>query len=341
MLSEVQKTAAAERERQRTLDQEKSLTKPANVSDAAWNSAANVPGMRTDLFKSNSVTKHGDFAQELIDSGMVPGTVAFNRAMADKRRKETYIAPVTPAGGTSIATYTITGPDGKPTTKLMTPAQALALQTQGYTVDSRPLSQKSIPSKLAEDLKIHAGGYDTAVALSRDFKPEYTNQGVLGVGGDTAIAAKKIYDKNDPAVSWWTTYQEKAGQIRNKMYGASLTPNELAEWQKIAVNPNMNSETIVANLERQRQIEERALARDVNGLSKSGYSSESVEGYTGYPVTQFAHTFDKPLQAVVPTSVAPATPASLVGKSLQYNPKTKQFRDKSTKTLYNIDGSPA
>ena len=129
LLSEAQKKIAVDTERQRIADQEKTLTKPANVSDAAWTSAGNVPGMRTDLFKSNSVKKYGDYAQDLIDSGITPGTPAFNQAMADRRRKETYIAPVTPPAPGTPQSYII---DGKPV--FTTPQAALAMAQKGSKV---------------------------------------------------------------------------------------------------------------------------------------------------------------------------------------------------------------
>jgi len=146
MLSEVQKTAAAERERQRTLDQEKSLTKPANVSDAAWNSAANVPGMRTDLFSKNSVTKYGDFAQELINSGIAPGTDAFNRAMADKRRKETYIAPVAAPAPGAPQSYVINGKQ-----VFTTPQDALAQAKGGAVVTTAAEAKPKTPAAQTVD----------------------------------------------------------------------------------------------------------------------------------------------------------------------------------------------
>jgi hypothetical protein len=111
------------------------------------------------------------------------------------------------------------------------------------------------------------------------------------------LAQKKKYSENDPAVQWWNAYNTKAGQIRNKLYGASLTPSEIEEWFKIAVNPNMDATTIQANLERQRQLEENAMNRAVNNQISSGYSRESIEGSTGYPADYYK--FNKP-RAVIP-----------------------------------------
>ena len=200
------------------------------------------------------------------------------------------------AAGPSKA-YTVTGADGKTTNFFGTNAEARALSLTGNRVVEGGVVPKVVPTRAADDLMNKAAAYDKAESLNNDFKPEYTNLGVVGVGGDAVLALKKKYGDNDPAVQWWTSYNEKVGQIRNKLYGASLTPNEIAEWLKIAVNPNMNGTTIQANLERQRQLEENAMFRSVGFLKGSGYSEESISGATAYPSSKFK--FNKP-QAVLP-----------------------------------------
>jgi hypothetical protein len=324
------KLAEAEAERKRVSSQEQFLAKPTNISQERWDSAAKVPGLRTQLFQNNAVEKRSEFSQELIDAGFTPGTPAFNAEMAKKLRRETYIAPVSAPSSGTPQTYIV---DGKPF--FGTPQDALNLARSGKNVlpYSQTTAGKPVPTRLADELKTHGAALDSAMTLNSEFKPEYTNQGFMGVGGDKAIALKKIYGSNDPAVSWWTTYNEKAGQIRNKMYGASLTPAEIEEWLKIAVNPNMDATTIQNNLRRQQEIEERAVSRDVNGALASGYTSESVEGYLGYPVDRFK-------KIPPPVINIPEVPASLRGKSLDYNPQTKQWRDRETKKNFDLSGRP-
>ena len=138
---------ASEAERKRVLLQERGLTKPTNVSKEAWEAAGNVPGMRTDLFKSNSVTKFGDYAQELIDSGFTPGTPAFQAAMNEHRRKQDYIAPVaTPAPGMPQS-YVI---DGQPV--FTTPQDALARAQKGSKVSAAGGAQASEGERKAATL---------------------------------------------------------------------------------------------------------------------------------------------------------------------------------------------
>jgi hypothetical protein len=200
------------------------------------------------------------------------------------------------AAGPSKA-YTVTGKDGKTTNFFGTNAEARALSLQGNRVVEGGVVPKALPTRVAGELADKASAYDVTKSLKDDFKPEYTKLGVAGFGGDYVLAQKKKYSENDPAVQWWNAYNTKAGQIRNKLYGASLTPSEIEEWFKIAVNPNMDATTIQANLERQRQLEENAMNRAVNNQMSSGYSRESIEGSTGYPADYYK--FNKP-RAVIP-----------------------------------------
>jgi hypothetical protein len=193
--------------------------------------------------------------------------------------------------------FTVTGADGKTTNFFGTNAEARTLALAGNRVVEGGIVPKAVPTRAADELMNKAAVYDKSKGLKNDFRPEYTNLGVAGVGGDQVLALKKTYGDNDPAVQWWTAYNEKAGQIRNKLYGASLTPNEIAEWLKIAVNPNMNATTIQANLERQLQLEENAMFRSIGSLKGSGYSEESISGAVGHPSSEFK--FNKP-QAVLP-----------------------------------------
>lgn len=200
------------------------------------------------------------------------------------------------AAGPSKA-YTVTGKDGKTTNFFGTNAEARALSLEGNRVVEGGVVPKALPTRVAGELADKASAYDVTKSLKDDFKPEYTKLGVAGFGGDYVLAQKKKYSENDPAVQWWNAYNTKAGQIRNKLYGASLTPSEIEEWFKIAVNPNMDATTIQANLERQRQLEENAMNRAVNNQMSSGYSRESIEGSTGYPADYYK--FNKP-RAVIP-----------------------------------------
>jgi len=163
---------------------------------------------------------------------------------------------------------------------------------------------RPVPTRGAADLMTASGLYDISVALQSDFQPEFAELGFLGQGGDQAVAFRKTYDDNDPAAAWWTAYSAKAGQIRNNLYGASLTNNEIAEWNKVAVNPNMKASTIKNNLELQRQIEENAMYKNVRSLLGSGYSPESIEGAAGNPIDYYKYN---KLSVVPASSETPAT----------------------------------
>lgn len=282
MLSEAQRTAADARETQRYGTEQDRLGREENAR------------LREEADRLKQQEKDNEYRTERARQN---DKIALEEAEARRlaHRDSVALREATAAGPSRA--FTVTGQDGKTTNFFGTNAEARALALQGNRVVEGGIVPKAVPFRAADDLMNKASAYDKAKGLKNDFRPEYTNLGVGGFGGDAVLALKKKYGDNDPAVQWWTAYNEKAGQVRNKLYGASLTPNEIAEWLKIAVNPNMNGTTIQANLERQRQLEENAMFRSIGSLKGSGYSEESISGATAYPSSEFK--FNKP-QAVLP-----------------------------------------
>jgi hypothetical protein len=270
---------------------------PGMLSQARESERYATAQTRLDAAEAFDVQKRKEDVDYRTERAKQADKIALEEAAArrEAHRDSVALRNVTAAGPSKA--FTVTGADGKTTNFFGTNAEARALSLQGKRVVEGGIAPKAVPTRAADDLMTKASAYDKAKGLSNDFKPEYTNLGVVGFGGDAVLALKKKYGDNDPAVQWWTAYNEKAGQIRNKLYGASLTPNEIAEWLKIAVNPNMNGTTIQANLERQRQLEENAMFRSIGSLKGSGYSEESISGATAYPSSEFK--FNKP-QAVLP-----------------------------------------
>jgi len=148
------KEADANTERQRILDQEKSLTQPPSVRQEDWNAAGTVPGMRTEMFRTSALANAkpvplSDFAQQLVERGFLPGTALFNKEMDKYRNKQTYIAPVSPPAQGTPQTYMI---DGKPV--FTTPQAALSMAQRGSTVTTAAEAAPKKPAaKTVDQLK--------------------------------------------------------------------------------------------------------------------------------------------------------------------------------------------
>jgi len=212
-----QKIDDAENERKRVINQESSLARPENVPAAQWNAALGVPGLRTKLVSENAVTKHTDFYNELVDGGLVPGSDDFVKAMAAKRRKETYIAPTSAPTQGAPKNYKITGPDGNSTQKFLYAGEAKAYADAGNQV-SEALPTRRVPAQLIPTIGTNFTAikkvdkaidavtqYPDAVGLKRA-GPDWWNQR-LDPKGTTVraliadIGSLKLHDRSGAAVN--------------------------------------------------------------------------------------------------------------------------------------------
>jgi hypothetical protein len=74
------------------------------------------------------------------------------------------------------------------------------------------------------------------------------------------------------------------------MFGGNLTSGEGAEWAKQDITANMSPDQIRLNLTRQKEIENRVLARKKRVYEKGGYNKDQLGEY-GVDVQQGADVF--------------------------------------------------
>ena len=82
--------------------------------------------------------------------------------------------------------------------------------------------------------------------LKNDFKPEYASLGLLGFGADLSLEAKRRLGdkKGQEAVSWWSRYQQLQAPNRHALFGATLTGNELKNYQSFTTKPGDAASTV-------------------------------------------------------------------------------------------------
>ena len=85
--------------------------------------------------------------------------------------------------------------------------------------------------------------------LEKDFKPEYASLGLLGFGADMSLEAKRRLGDAEgaKAVQWWAKYQRLQAPNRHALFGATLTGNELKNYQSFTAKPS-DDPTIVRNM---------------------------------------------------------------------------------------------
>jgi hypothetical protein len=106
------------------------------------------------------------------------------------------------------------------------------------------------------------------------------------------------------AVEWWKDYQSFVAQIRNQLFGATLTPREAGDFRKFNVGPATDPDVAEDYFRRQIQIVRNAVERERRKGRARGVSDETLSSF-----------LDLPQDEVVPGSQggAPATPAPRAG----------------------------
>jgi hypothetical protein len=93
----------------------------------------------------------------------------------------------------------------------------------------KPLKDKEINS--ITGLESLASGL---MKLKNTFKPEYASLGIFGVGADLEAEAMRRFGSEEgrKAISWWSSYQRLQAPNRHALFGATLTGNELKNYQE-------------------------------------------------------------------------------------------------------------
>lgn len=138
------------------------------------------------------------------------------------------------------------------------------------------------------DLSAMGDQYAAVQKSAGTFKEEYASLGVGGRGGETALLAGRTLGvgASQNAIDWWQTYDKYKAEVRNRLFGAALTPNEEANFEKADINANMLAKTIKANLKTQQDIVEAAMRRRGKSLAVQGYNQEAIEVLTGLPLDE-------------------------------------------------------
>jgi hypothetical protein len=89
--------------------------------------------------------------------------------------------------------------------------------------------------------------------LKKDFKPEYASLGVLGFGADLEFEAKRRLGDAEAqkAISWWSRYERLQAPNRHALFGATLTGNELKNYQSFTAKKSDSPETVKTMLQDQ------------------------------------------------------------------------------------------
>lgn len=125
------------------------------------------------------------------------------------------------------------------------------------------------------------------------FKPEYASLGLFGLGADMSLEAKRRFGDQlggqlaKETVAWWSKYQQLQAPNRHALYGATLTGNELKNYQSYTSKPSDDPEIVKGFLQDQIAYAKGAARDKRDALQGTGYrvppvnTKDFLETYKG------------------------------------------------------------
>ena len=130
--------------------------------------------------------------------------------------------------------------------QLQSAAQDRLLRREIAELRQTPAGEKLSPTKekKLDGLNSITSGLEK---LKSDFKPEYAGLGVFGFGAEWELeAARRGLGKKEAndAARWWGRYNQYQAPNRHALFGATLTGNELKNYQSFTAKPSDSAETV-------------------------------------------------------------------------------------------------
>jgi hypothetical protein len=167
--------------------------------------------------------------------------------------------------------------------------------------------------------------------LQQDFKDEYAGLGFLGFGSDLQYEAMRRLgtEEGQKAIRWWSEYNRLQAPNRHALFGATLTGNELKNYQEFTAKKSDNPKVVLNQVIDQLNYTE--------GLSRQRKRSYESAGYTVPTMDQapsFSNTYGEPTPSTTPGSTmpeaggaAPTTPTAPSSKPMPTGTKLKAYAD--------------
>ena len=115
--------------------------------------------------------------------------------------------------------------------------------------------------------------------LEKDFKPEYASLGILGFGAEQSMEAKRRLgtEEGAKAVQWWSRYERLQAPNRHALFGATLTGNELKNYQSFTAKKSDAPEIVRNMLLDQADYSQSTADQRRLALDKAGYTVPEVK----------------------------------------------------------------
>lgn len=157
---------------------------------------------------------------------------------------------------------------------------------------------EQLPAQLEKKMDDLGSTYATLNRTSQTMKPQYFGiapsdevanliiAGVergLDVGGIMQSVGSKAPKVTPETINWWKDYNGFVAQVRNKLFGATLTPREAEDFRKFTLSPATASNVASNYFANQLNIVRTAIEREKRKASARGVSDETISAYLDLP----------------------------------------------------------
>ena len=178
-------------------------------------------------------------------------------------------------------------------------AQKVALkQTPGAGGGKKEGKVQQLPAQLEKKLDDIGTTFVTLNRANQTRKPQFfgiapsdevANMIIAGVErglpvGDIMTSIGSKAPKVTPeTVNWWKDYQSFVAQVRNKLFGATLTPREAEDFRKFTLSPATAPNVADNYFNNQIQIIRAAIERERGKARARGVTDETISAYLDVP----------------------------------------------------------
>jgi hypothetical protein len=174
---------------------------------------------------------------------------------------------------------------------------------------------KPLPKGHSDKFETDIGLYSGLSSALSGFQDDFAGNTVTGglentIQGLTGFGTEGQRD-------WWAQFKRNDNQIRNDLFGATLTPSEQASYASTTVAPDMAPSEIKRNLKTRKEIIQKALKRKRAFFIANGYSQEAVDALAGEYTTDLVELAEEAPVATgdKPSDDAPAIATASADKS--------------------------
>jgi len=152
-------------------------------------------------------------------------------------------------------------------------AEDRALRLQMAEMKTGGGAGKPLPAKEVSAVEGLSSLSDSLKKLEQDFKPEFASMGLLGFGAEAQLEATRRLGgkKAQEAISWWSRYNRLQAPNRHALFGATLTGNELKNFQSFTAKPSDSAETVKTMLRDQADYSDATARQKAMQYESAGY----------------------------------------------------------------------